>query len=84
MEDFEKRKFIRNVMEELDKLSKDNYTLFETALVIWLRSDKFQLDNYIDDSDIESIETLVDDTDSLLDEYIRIGFDNIVYSCDED
>ena len=70
----ERRKEIESIIEKLDNIS-ENYNVFEIALLIFLRSDLFTFKNYIVDSQIDELEELIDNYDSLLD----IGKENVDY-----
>lgn len=76
------RNKIREIIEKLNEISKD-YKHFEIALLIFLRADLYQLDNYVNDDDLEKLEDLLMYVSSIFD-IEKDDIDNILYSCDED
>lgn len=75
------RKRIIALMEELDKLSKFDYNTFELALVLFLRTDTFELKNYISDSQLETIEKLVKNSETIMSDELR---ENVEFILDEE
>lgn len=78
----ERRNFIEDTINHLDILSKRQYSWFEVALVIFLRSDIETFKSDITNEKIEKIETLLNNSGSLMDEYLKNEIDDIIY--DED
>ena len=76
------RNNIKEILLQLDEISKD-YKHFEVALLIFLRSDLFQFENYITEVEIERINDLVKSESSILD-IDKEEIDRIIYNCDED
>lgn len=77
------RKKVRDKLVLLEEITKENYKEFEVALMIFLRSDLFDFDNYITDSEIDEIFELTDNCDSLLDIY-KEDIDNIILKGDDE
>lgn len=67
-----------NIMEELEKLSANDYRTFELALALFLRSDKHTLKHYITDSELETLDRIIYDSDSLMSDDLREEIDNIL------
>ena len=77
------REDLYNVMEKLDNISGVDYQTFELALVLYLRSDIYTLDD-ITDLQLKKISRLVNESDSLMSDDLREQVDNILNGDDED
>jgi hypothetical protein len=69
------------LMEELEKLSSFDYNTFELALVLFLRTDTFELKNNISDSQLETIEKLVKNSETIMSDELR---ENVEFILDEE
>ena len=73
------RKNVLYVMDELDKLSSENvdYGTFELALVLFLRSDKFEVQDksHVTDEMLKNIDKLVSHADSLMSDDLKDAVD---------
>lgn len=76
------REDLYNVMEKLDNISGVDYQTFELALVLYLRSDIYTLDD-ITDLQLKKISKLVNDSDSLMSDDLREKVDNILNGDEE-
>ncbi len=65
-------------MESLETLSKDNYRLFELALVLFLRADTENVKR-LSEKDLEDINDEIKFSESLVQEDIRDFVDNKVW-----
>ena len=74
---------VLQIMEELDRLSEHDYRVFETALVLFLRADA-DIVKDLSSEDIENIMDAVQDSDTIMSDYLKEEIDNIVYEEEEE
>ena len=72
------RNKIRKILVSLEELSKD-YEDFEVALMIFLRSDLFNFENYITAKELKALKELSENNDSIFD-IDKEDIDNILES----
>lgn len=72
------KKDVLEIMESLETLSKDNYRLFELALVLFLRADTENVKR-LSEKDLEDINDEIKFSESLVQEDIRDFVDNKVW-----
>lgn len=72
------------LMEELERLSEHDYKLFELALVLFLRSDRFTLKNYITDSELEELDKIIGDSESIMSDDLKEAVDEILEDEEEE
>lgn len=72
------RQEIRNILIQLEETAKKDYSNFEIALLVFLRSDIYEFDENITDSNLEDIKKLIENYDSLLD-IEKEDIDSIIY-----
>lgn len=72
------KKNVLEIMEKLEALSNDNYSLFELALVLFLRADTEEVKK-LSEKDLEDINDEIKFSESLVQEDIRDFVDNKVW-----
>lgn len=78
-----KKEKILNYMRDLDTMVKGgDYLLFETALVLWLRSDIDEVEK-LDNKKIEKLSNLTNGLDEIVDDYLVSEVDSIMYEEEE-
>lgn len=72
------KKNVLEIMEKLEALSNDNYSLFELALVLFLRADTEEVKK-LSEKDLKDINDEIKFSESLVQEDIRDFVDNKVW-----
>lgn len=70
---------IIDIMDKLNILSKDNYSEFEVALALFLRSDTEQVKALFSNLDLNSIVSALCDVDSILNKDIKDVVDKMIF-----
>lgn len=78
-----KKEKILKYMRDLDTMVKGgDYLIFETALILWLRSDVYEVEK-LDSKKIEKLSNLTNGLDEILDDYLVSRVDSIMYEEEE-
>lgn len=78
-----KKDKILNYMRGLDNLVKGGeYLIFETALILWLRSDIDEVKK-LNNTQIEKLSNLTNGLDEIVDDYLVSQVDSIMYEEEE-
>lgn len=78
-----KKEKILSYMRGLDNLVKGGeYLIFETALILWLRSDIDEVEK-LNSTQIEKLSSLTNGLDEIVDDYLVSQVDSIMYEEEE-
>ena len=71
------RERVLQIMDELERLSEHDYNTFELALVLFLRSDKFEVEDktHITDEMLKNLDKMVSHADSLMSDDLKDAVD---------
>ena len=72
------------VMKELEKLSEHDYTIFELALVLFLRADTEIVENDLNNDNLKAIMEEIEYSDTIMSEDLKDYVDNIINGEDGD
>ena len=72
------RENVLQKMKELEKLSEHDYTIFELALVLFLRADTEIVENYLNNDNLKAIMEEIEYSDTIMSEDLKDYVDNII------
>ena len=72
------RENVLQKMKELEKLSEHDYTIFELALVLFLRADTEIVEKYLNNDNLKAIMEEIEYSDTIMSEDLKDYVDNII------